>query len=194
MAIENSEFSHVFPLKMVIFNSYVKLPEGSILSGEFLMFHARRSSPASNSTSCPVPLSYQSFQGVHFHGRSWPLPSGLFIKYKHVNIIYTHIYICRHWVLVSSCPTRYIFLNSPFTVPLLGAGPAAPYMYIWLLHNVAVEIWQGEPLDFLRAIRICGRIPSAQGAREIPKGPMDTGHLNQAATLEFHCTYTDTVM
>ena len=44
---------------------------------------------------------------------------------------YIYTYICRHWVLVSSCPTRYIFLNSPFTVPLLGAGPAAPYMYIW---------------------------------------------------------------
>ena len=160
------------------------------------MFHAR-SQVRDPTRPAKVPPSYQSFQGLHFHGRSWPLPSGLFIKYKHVDIIYTYtyIYICRHWVLVSSCPTRYF---SQLTVhrPLTWGRPSCTIHVHLMLHNVAVEIWQGEPLDFLRAIRICGRIPSAytQGARGIPKGPMDTGHLNQAATLEFHCTYTDTVM
>ena len=96
------------------------------------MFHAR-SQVRDPTRPAKVPPSYQSFQGLHFHGRSWPLPSGLFIKYKHVDIIYTYTYIYIYAVI--GCwfhpVPQDIFLNSPFTVPLLGAGPAAPYMYIW---------------------------------------------------------------
>ena len=107
--------------------------------------------------------------------------------------IYTYIYaVIGCWF--HPVPQDIFFSTHRSPSPYLGPAQLHHTCTSEMLHNVAVEIWQGEPLDFLRAIRICGRIPSAQGAREIPKGPMDTGHLNQAATLEFHCTYTDTVM
>ena len=129
--------------------------------------------PGSNSTSeaSPKPLSElsrTSFPWEVLATSKWTFHQIQTCKYYIFIYIYTYIHIYIHtyiYIHMPSLGVGFILSHkiyfSQLTVhrPLTWGRPSCTIHVHLMLHNVAVEIWQGEPLDFLRAIRIAGSRP-----------------------------------